>query len=119
MIEATCHCGAIRIAVPRRPRTLTNCNCSICRRYGALWAYYRASDVRIDSASAGRHGYVWGDREIRFVRCADCGCVTHWEPIVPRLADRMAVNARLFDPDALGPVRIRRFDGATSWRYLD
>ena len=37
MLTATCHCGAVRVDVPRRPRSLTNCNCSVCRRYGTLW----------------------------------------------------------------------------------
>jgi hypothetical protein len=31
----------------------------------------------------------------------------------------MAVNVRNFDPEALGDLRIRRFDGAVSWKYLD
>ena len=43
MLTATCHCGAVRVDVPRKPRRLTSCNCSICRRYGTLWAYYKVS----------------------------------------------------------------------------
>jgi hypothetical protein len=31
----------------------------------------------------------------------------------------MAVDARIFDPEALGEVRIRRLDGARTWKYLD
>jgi hypothetical protein len=31
----TCHCGAIRLHVRQLPRTVTSCNCSICRRYVA------------------------------------------------------------------------------------
>ena len=27
MIEATCHCGSIKLEIPRKPRTLTACNC--------------------------------------------------------------------------------------------
>jgi len=34
MLTATCHCGAVRVTVPRKARTVTDCNCSICRRYG-------------------------------------------------------------------------------------
>ena len=29
---------------------LTSCNCSICRRYGTLWAYYNFSEVRVIAA---------------------------------------------------------------------
>jgi hypothetical protein len=36
MIKITCHCGAVAIEVPHPPDTLTNCDCSICRRYGTL-----------------------------------------------------------------------------------
>lgn len=64
-----CHCGAVRVEIPRRPRTLTNCNCSICRRYGALWAYYKAAEVRIEASPGATEGYVWGDKKLRFVRC--------------------------------------------------
>ena len=45
-LTGTCHCGAVRIRVRQAPRTVTSCNCSICRRYGALWAYYQASSVQ-------------------------------------------------------------------------
>lgn len=48
-----------------------------------------------------------------------CGCVSHWESLDPAGAQRMAVNARLLDPAEIEGVRVRRFDGALSWTYLD
>jgi hypothetical protein len=118
-LVATCHCGAVRLVLPRRPRSLTDCNCSICRRYATLWAYYRADTVRVEHRPGATAGYRWGSRRIRFVRCARCGCVTHWERARPAPGSRMGVNARLLDPEALGGIRIRRLDGARTWRYLD
>ena len=119
MLAATCHCGAVRVEVPRRPRSLTDCNCSICRRYGTLWAYYKRSEVRVTASPRATSEYSWGDKSLRFVRCGTCGCITHWELIDPTEADRMGVNARNFEPGALGSVRIRHLDGASTWRYLD
>ena len=119
MLSATCHCGAIRIEVPRRPQKLTNCNCSICRRYGALWAYYKVGTVRVTGHPENTTAYVWGDKTLRTVRCRNCGCVTHWEPLKPKRNSWLGVNARNFEPSALGSVRIRRFDGADTWTYLD
>ena len=119
MLTATCHCGAVRVEVPRKPRSLTNCNCSICRRYGTLWAYYKKAEVRVIGASRAVDGYSWGDKSLRFVRCGKCGCVTHWEPVQPKEGARVGVNARNFEPGALGPVRIRLLDGASTWKYLD
>src|SRR5687768_11762493 len=118
MLAATCHCGAVRVEIPRRPRTLTNCNCSICRRYGTLWAYYKASEVRFHSGAGATESYSCGEKVLRFVRCSTCGCVVNWEAVQPTPKSRVGVNARNFEPGDLGAVRIRRLDGASSWRHL-
>jgi hypothetical protein len=119
MISTTCHCGAVTIQIPHRPETLTNCDCSICRRYGALWAYYTRDEVKITAKSGTTSAYTWGRKTIQFVRCNACGCVTHWEPTVPERGPRIGVNARNFEPDQLGVMRIRRLDGAVTEKYLD
>lgn len=118
-LAATCHCGAVRVEIPQRPEKLTNCNCSICRRYGALWAYYKVGTVKIVGHPEHTTGYVQGDKTLRTVWCKHCGCVTHWEPLDPKAEGHMAVNARNFDPAALGPVVIRHFDGADTWKFVD
>jgi hypothetical protein len=118
-LAGTCHCGAVRIVLPRRPRTLTSCNCSICRRTGGLWAYYQAREVRIEHEPGATDHYAWGEKSLRLMRCARCGCVTHWEPTRRTPASRMGVNVRNFDPEALGEIRIRHFDGARTWKFLD
>ena len=119
MIRASCHCGAVVVEVDSPPVEVTDCHCSICRRYGTLWAYYRARDVHIVGGAGATHGYSWGRQSLRFVRCGRCGCVTHWEHVRPTAKSYMGVNARNFDPAALGPVRIRLLDGADTWKYLD
>ena len=67
MLTASCHCGAIRLEVSRTPRTLTDCNCSICRRYGALWAYYKATSVRVLRAPNATSVYSWGGKTLEFI----------------------------------------------------
>jgi hypothetical protein len=119
MITGSCHCGAVRVTVPRRPSRLTACNCSICRRIGALWAYYRVSDVTFVGHPGRTTAYAWGEKTLRIVRCRRCGCVMHWEPIGAAARDRMGVNARNFEPQAIESARIRRLDGASTWKFLD
>lgn len=118
MIEASCHCGTVRIAVPHRPERLTSCNCSICRRLGVLWAYFDPRAVRFLAGDGVTIAYSHGDRTLAFHHCPTCGCTTHWRGFDPD-AERMAVNARLMPPQEIEGVRIRRFDGAESWTYLD
>ena len=116
---ATCHCGAIKIALPHAPETVTSCNCSICRRLGALWAFYPLSTVIVSVDPDGTEEYVWGKGTRRFVRCRTCGCTTHVLPVNPQPESIIEVNIRLFEPASVGGFRIRHFDGADSWKYLD
>ena len=111
MIEASCHCGAVRFAVETAPEDVTDCNCSICRRSGTLWAYYQAPEVSFAAENGPTDIYVWGDRMLELHRCRTCGCVTHWSAIDPNYT-RMGVNARLMAPDVLSATPIRHFDGA-------
>jgi hypothetical protein len=119
MLTATCHCGAVRLDIPRRPRKLTDCNCSICRRYGTLWAYYRFRDVNVHAEPGSLMAYCWGDKQLRFMRCTTCGCITHWQPVELTENSRMGVNARNLEPGTIASVRVRRLDGASTWKYLD
>ena len=115
---ASCHCGTIRLELDVAPETVTDCNCSICRRYGVLWAYYSPKQVQILGASNATDIYMWNDRSIEFHRCKTCGCVTHWAA-VDRTRDRMGVNARLLDLAVLAAARVRKLDGAVTEKYLD
>jgi hypothetical protein len=105
----------VEVEVDAAPAELTSCNCSICRRLGSLWAYYSPARVRVVGPTVS---YVWGDRTLALHHCPTCGCATHWTPLDPGL-DRMGVNARLMPPDVVAAARIRRIDGADTWRYLD
>jgi hypothetical protein len=120
MIEAVCHCGAVRVAVPAPPEQVTDCNCSICRRLGARWAYYPASQVTITGSDATdtyvRHdGPNMGDLALH--HCRTCGCTTHWSSLDPAV-DRMGVNTRLMEPEVLAEARVHRFNGADDSAFL-
>ncbi|HEX4389251.1 MAG TPA: GFA family protein [Steroidobacteraceae bacterium] len=118
-LEGTCHCGAVRIRVRQGPRTLTSCNCSICRRYGALWAYYAASSVSVRARRGALEKYSWNRRIRNYYRCSRCGCVTHYRYREKRRDTTVGVNAVNFDPAALRGSRVRHLDGAGSWKFLD
>ncbi|HWN05585.1 MAG TPA: hypothetical protein VNO53_00355 [Steroidobacteraceae bacterium] len=119
MIEASCHCGALRLELPRAPRRLLSCNCSICRRNGGLWAYYDSSAIRRRYHRRDVETYAWGDRMIRYVRCRHCGCVLHHERTRKMTDGRVGVNMRNCDPAVIAKARVRRFDGAETWKFLD
>lgn len=118
-MKLSCHCGAVRIEVARRPGSLTECNCSICRRYGARWAYFRPRSVKLMAGARLLRSYERG-RALHFDHCGRCGCVMRWRLQRARAAeDRMAVNMRMAEnPERLANILVRRFDGAVSWKDL-
>ena len=56
MIEGSCHCGDVRWSFEGVPDSATACNCTVCRRYGVLWAYdYENEGIRV---SGPTHAYA-------------------------------------------------------------
>jgi hypothetical protein len=118
-LSGACHCGAVQIELAHTPASLTECNCSICRRYGARWAYFKRTTARIAHAPGAVSSYCWNDREIEFFHCNHCGCLTHYEGIEKDPESRIAVNSRMLEAGQVSKLPIKYFDGAVSWKYLD
>jgi len=45
--------------------------------------------------------------------------VTHYESTKKSDDSRIAVNARMMSPSDIAGARLRTFDGARTWKYLD
>ena len=121
MLTGSCHCGASGWSLDGDAGSATACNCTLCRRYGALWAYdYEGERIALAGPSVAyvRAGKLDPALEIRF--CPTCGCVLCWRGL--RLgADgrrRIAVNLRLAAPDAVADLAIDRFDGLDTFEDL-
>lgn len=119
MLTASCHCGDVQIELDAVPTSVTECTCTICRRYGARWAYNTRRTARVVSDPDRMSAYVWGDRELEFFHCKRCGCLTHYESVEKNDDSRIAVNARMMSPDDVAGATVRVFDGADTWCYLD
>ncbi|WP_435448295.1 GFA family protein [Vibrio navarrensis] len=119
MITGRCHCGNVELSIPELTEAATSCNCSICSRYGAIWGYFTESDVEVKVGQAGLSSYCYGDKFINFNRCNECGCITHYTSTKPSPGSRLAVNYRMFPPSQASQVKVRLFDGADTWQFLD
>ena len=118
MIEGSCHCGAVRWRFDGVPDSATACNCTVCRRYGTLWAYdYEGEGIHVAGET---RAYLRGDRDIGFHFCPACGCVAYWRGVEP-FADgrrRIAVNLRMAEPGTVAAITIRHFDGLDRFEDL-
>jgi hypothetical protein len=97
MIRGACHCNEVSWTFDGQPESATACNCTLCRRYGALWIYdYEGERIQLagPTKTYARRNKVPA-LEIHF--CGSCGCVAAWRGL--RLESdgrrRIAVNLRL------------------------
>ena len=115
---ATCTCKAIRLTFPhprcRHGTDLNECLCSVCRRYGALWSYFRPEEVTFEGDAI--EAYLWGDKHIEFRRCKECGCMMYWWPTeetLKNMGDKpmMGVNCRMMEREVVEKMTVHRSDG--------
>ncbi len=115
MLNLSCLCGQVRISVPERPAFINECNCTLCSKSGARWAYFHPSAIRVEGTTKG---YSRNDKddpaaEIQF--CANCGATTHFiltASAVSKFGDvQLGVNMRLADEADLAGIELRYPDG--------
>ena len=115
MLTLSCLCGQIRTEINKRPDYINECNCTLCSKTGASWAYFHPSDVAIEGTTTG---YRRGDKEdpaaeIQF--CAHCGSTTHFILTPSAISTfgnvQLGVNMRLADERDLAGIELRFPDG--------
>jgi len=118
MYKGQCHCGKVKFTIKTSPAQLVDCNCTLCHRIGALWAHVPINSFSLDAPGEATTAYVQGDKTLAVQTCKHCGCTTHYETLKDDI-EVMAVNFRMCEPGVLKDFRIRKFDGADSWKFLD
>ena len=53
MLKLSCLCGQVRIEIPKRPDFINECNCTLCSKSGARWAYFHPSEVSVVGTTKG------------------------------------------------------------------
>lgn len=121
MLRGSCHCGAANWTLTGDPGSITACNCTLCRRYGALWAYdFENERVAVSGPTSTFRRVGKADPAIEIVFCPTCAGVLAWRGL--RLEDdgrrRMAVNVRLAEPQDVASLAIDSFDGLNTFEDL-
>jgi hypothetical protein len=121
LLKGTCHCGAAGWTLDQTPEAATTCNCTICRRYGVIWAYgYIGHNIQTTGQTNTYRRSASGDGDIDFHFCATCGCVTHYVATTTNEDSRYwtAVNLRMSDPVPINDIPINHFEGHESFKDL-
>jgi len=104
----TCHCGAVEIEVTLTVglRTARRCDCSFCRRRGAIAVSAPLDGLRIVRGADKLTLYKWGTGTAKHYFCSVCGIYTHHQR--RSNPNEYGVNVACLDgvnPRDLGPVR--------------
>lgn len=75
----SCHCGAVvlELTLPDGIVDPRRCDCSICRRKGAIVASVPLSGLRIVQGADSLKVYQFNTRTAKHFFCATCGIYTH------------------------------------------
>lgn len=122
VLEGVCLCGDAGWKLKGDPGSITACNCTLCRRYGALWAYdYENERIALSGATRTftRPGKADPALEIHF--CPTCGSVLCWrglrlEADGRRRAHTLAVSRNLANSTRSRPSVSARSSAASAVR---
>jgi len=105
-----CHCGRVSFELRARLGYALDCNCSLCRRRGALWHAATDADLTILSGESDLLLYQFNTMAAKHYFCRHCGI----HPFArPRLdPSRWVVNLRCIDGVDLAAIPVQAFDGA-------
>lgn len=106
--RATCHCGAVELAVTLVPEGLASarrCDCSFCARRGAIAVSAPLDGVTVVKGADNLALYSWGTHTAQHYFCKTCGIYTHHRR--RSNPNQYGVNVACLDginPRDLGPV---------------
>ncbi|ENM5899766.1 GFA family protein [Vibrio mimicus] len=77
--KATCHCGSVvlELTLPNGIENPRRCDCSICRRKGAIVASVDLSGIRIVEGEKYLKRYQFNTLTAKHYFCTNCGIYTH------------------------------------------
>ena len=80
-LTGKCHCGAVEFEVDLErgieAEQLRRCNCSLCRRKGAVMAFAAKENLRVTKGADNLELYQWNTKIAEHYFCRTCGIYTH------------------------------------------
>jgi hypothetical protein len=106
-----CHCGEVRFEVTADISSVVDCNCSICQKRGALWAFVPPEKFGLRAGLEDLKDYQFGKKTIHHLFCAQCGVGAFSRGQNPNGGEMIAVNVRCLDDVDIAALKLTPFDG--------
>jgi hypothetical protein len=108
--RGSCHCGAVRFEVDTDLDHVRVCDCTLCRRRGALIHRVDPSRFRLLTPIEELTLYQWHTRTAKDYFCPRCGMLPFRRPRTDPSC--VSVNVRCLEEVDLDAIRIERVHGA-------
>ncbi|MBI3433055.1 MAG: GFA family protein [Hydrogenophilales bacterium] len=108
--KGSCHCGQVAFEIEGELTQVTECNCSICSRKGALLWGVSPERFRLITAQESMATYTFGEQTIKHRFCPKCGIHAFAEGILSG-TPMVVVNARCLEDVELSSLPVKHFDG--------
>ena len=82
MKKLKCHCGSVEaeINVDGDLEKIVKCNCSLCKRRGAVMSMVKNEDFKITKGEDKLKLYQFHTKVAKHYFCSECGIYTHHNP---------------------------------------
>ena len=82
MKKLSCHCGEVKAEILTKDKfqKFLRCNCSICKRKGAIMSMVKNEDFKIISGIEKLSIYQFHSKVAKHYFCSICGIYTHHNP---------------------------------------
>ena len=108
--RGSCHCGKVRFEVEVDLDHVRSCDCSICRRRGALLHRVEEQDFRLLTPLQDLTLYQWHTKTAKDYFCPTCGILPFRRP---RLAPHLwSVNVRCLEGVDLAALPVEHLQGS-------
>ena len=113
LYHGSCHCGAIQFQFDHAPiETGLTCNCSLCRRKGAIMSAFTLSsdELKIHTDNSSLATYTFGSHIAQHHFCKICGIYPFHQTL--RKPGHYRINLHCLDDFDTSTLRIEPFNGA-------
>jgi hypothetical protein len=106
-----CHCGQVRFDVTADLDKVYSCNCSICVKRGALWAFVPPESFALRAGAEAQVDYQFNKKIIHHLFRGQCGVGSFSQGIAPSGKKMVAINVRCLDGVDLSALTLTPVDG--------
>lgn len=110
-LNGSCHCGAIAYTVEVDPEAAMVCNCSICSRLGAVWAFAPRAKFRLTRGDGRVGDYQFNKHVLHHRFCPSCGIESYADGKGPDGSEMIGINLRCVAGVDVAKLTPKQIDG--------